>query len=149
MTHSVPPEEQITALVGHRFTPGKYTIAHWENWLLTDCTGAAPQPDKLAHPVALFHVPFLGTGTTIADLFALGQAESDLSILIESYEWEFLRPLMEETEYDISGEITEAERRENDNGQLYDRIRFRFDMAEGDHLAASSVITWHFTRNTL
>jgi hypothetical protein len=35
-----PPAEQIRALVGHRFRGGHYTIAHWENFLLTECTGA-------------------------------------------------------------------------------------------------------------
>mgnify|MGYP001584787555 CR=1 FL=1 len=149
MSKPAPPEQEITALVGHKFPTGNYTIAHWENFLLTDCTGSPALPDGQAHPVALFHVPFLGTGTTIADLFALGQAESDLSILIESYDWEFHQPLREQTEYTISGEISEADRRHNASGQLYDRIQFRFDMKCENQLAASSTITWHFTRNTL
>ena len=29
---------------------GRYTIAHWENTLLTDCTGAEPLPDGQVHP---------------------------------------------------------------------------------------------------
>lgn len=38
-------EEQLGALVGHRFTGGHARIEHWENWLLTDCTGPSPMPD--------------------------------------------------------------------------------------------------------
>lgn len=148
MSHPLPPEEEITALAGHRFPGGRYTIAHWENTLLTDCTGAEPLPDGLAHPVALFHVPFLGGGTTIAELFALGQAESDLSIMIEGYDWEFLAPLKEEVEYDISGGIISAERCEGERG-IYDRIQFQFEMSENGDVAARSTITWHFTRNIL
>ena len=149
MSQPLPPEESITALVGHRFPGGRYTIAHWENALLTDCTGTTPLPDGQAHPIALFHVPFLGSGTSIADLFALGQAESDLSIMIEGYDWEFFAPLRENVEYDISGGITLAERCISDEGRLYDRIRFNFELADRGEPAARSTITWHFTRNTL
>ncbi len=149
MSHPLPPEDTITALAGHRFPGGRYTIAHWENVLLTDCTGVDPLPDGRVHPVALFHVPFLGGGIGIADLFALGQAESDLSIMIESYDWEFLTPLQEDLEYEISGGITLAERCTGEEGRTYDRIRFEFELADAGQLAARSAITWHFTRNTL
>ncbi len=148
MSHPLPPEESITALTGHRFPGGRYTVAHWESTLLTDCTGAERLPGGQVHPIALFHVPFLGGGTSIAELFALGQAESDLSIMIEGYDWEFFTHLQENTEYDVSGGITLAERC-NDGGRIYDRIRFVFELADGDAIAARSTITWHFTRNTL
>ena len=142
----LPPVEQIRALVGHRFPGGRYTIAHWENFLLTECTGSEPLPDDLAHPVALFHVPILGAGTSIAEMFALGQADSDASIGIESYVWEFFQPLREEHEYRIEGQITEADRREI-AGRIVDRIAFRFDLADEDRTpAARTTITWHYNR---
>ena len=65
-------ETELEALVGHRFTGGRYRIEHWENWLLTDCTGRDPLPDGLVHPIVLFHVPILGVGTSITELFELG-----------------------------------------------------------------------------
>ncbi len=143
----IPPVEEIRALVGHRFPGGHYTIAHWENFLLTECTGAEPLEDGIAHPVALFHVPFLGAQTSIAEMFALGQAESDFSIGIESYVWEFHGPLREELEYRVDGQITEADRREED-GRTFDRIQFRFDLSEPDGTpAASTIVTWHYRRN--
>lgn len=143
----IPPESEIRALVGHRFKGGNYTIEHWENFLLTECTGAGPLPDGLVHPVALFHVPILGANTSIAEMFALGQAESDWSIGIESYDWEFFRPLREGMRYTITGEITAAERRLRDNGKPFDRIQFRFDLAEpGGAPAARTTITWHYGR---
>ena len=72
-----PPAEEIRALVGYEFPGGKYTVAHWENFLLTECTGSEPLPDGLVHPVVLFHMPILGANTSIGGMFALGQAESD------------------------------------------------------------------------
>ena len=105
----LPSEAAIKALVGHEFPGGHYTIEHWENFLLTECTGAEPLPDEIAHPVALFHAPILGAGTSIAEMFALGQAESDFSIGIESYDWRFFRLLKEDVRYAITGRITEAD----------------------------------------
>jgi hypothetical protein len=143
---NLPPLDSIRGLVGHRFPGGTYTIAHWENYLLTECTGSAPLPDGLAHPIAMFHVPILGAGTSIGEMFALGQADSNASIGIESYEWDFFEPLREEQAYRIDGTITEADRRESD-GRVYDRIAFRFEMKHpAGHVAAVTTITWHYNR---
>lgn len=146
VTAPIPDEATIRALVGHEFPGGTYTIAHWENFLLTECTGAPPLPDGLAHPVSLFHVPILGAGTSIAEMFALGRAESDFSIGIESYDWEIHKPLHEELPYRVSGRVTEAER-QRDGARTYDRIQFRFDLHEPDGAhAARSTITWRYGR---
>ena len=40
----IPAEGEITRLVNHHFPGGFYTVAHWENFLLTECTGAALLP---------------------------------------------------------------------------------------------------------
>ena len=141
------PVEDIRALVGHQIPGGRYTIAHWENFLLTECTGAEPLPDGIVHPVALFHVPIMGAGTTIGEMFALGQAESDSSIGIESYDWRIHRPLHEDVEYRISGTVTEADRQTSERG-TWDRIQFRFELEEpGGIPAASSTITWLYRRS--
>ena len=147
--HPVPPAAEIEALAGHSFPGGEYRIAHWENVLLTGCTGADLLPDGIAHPSALFHLPIAGAGTSIAEMFALGQAESDLSIMIESYQWEFFQPLREETDYRVDGRIQSAQRIEEADRE-YDRIQFCFDVAlHSGEPVARSLVTWHYTRNTL
>ncbi len=146
----IPAETDIMRLTGHRFPGGFYTVAHWENYLLTECTGAELLPNGMVHPVVLFHLPIIGANTSIAEMFALGQAESDLSIMIESYDWEILQPLREEIRYRISGGITSAERCKNAQDKLYDRIQFCFEVhTPGEMLAARTTITWHYTRHTL
>ena len=147
---SIPAETDIMRLTGHRFPGGFYTVAHWENYLLTECTGAELLPNGMVHPVVLFHLPIIGADTSIAEMFALGQAESDLSIMIESYDWEILQPLREEIRYRISGGITSAERCKNAQDKLYDRIQFCFEVHTPEEtLAARTTITWHYTRHTL
>ena len=146
---SLPPEAEIRALVGHQFPGGEYTIAHWENFLLTECTGADPLPGDLAHPVALFHMPILGARTSIGEMFALGQADSDFSIGIESYDWEIFQPLREEVTYRVTGRITEADRRTAAGGSTFDRIQFQFDLEAPDGVhTARTTITWHYRRSS-
>jgi hypothetical protein len=145
----IPPESEITALGGYRFPGGAFRVDHWENVLLTGCTGAELLPDGQVHPVALFHLPIQGAGTSIAGMFALGQAESDLSIMIESYDWEMHQPLQESTDYRVAATITSAERRRDATDRVYDRIQFRFDVSgPAGEAVATSTITWHYTRNT-
>ena len=147
---TIPPEEEITALVGHEFPGGDYTIEHWEIFPLTGCTGADPLPDGVAHPVALFHVPLYGANTSIGDMFKLGQAESDLSVIPEYYDWEIFATLREAVKYRVTGKIIAAERRENSHGQTYDWLLFQFDMVEpGGKLAVRTSMAQQFTRNTL
>lgn len=147
---AIPDQAEIEAIAGHRFPGGSYRIEHWENFLLTGCTGALLQPQGLAHPIALFHLPIAGCGTSIAEMFALGQAESDLSIMIESYDWEFFIALLEEVEYTVSGRVNSAQRCSGEGGDIYDRIQFCFEVfTPQNQLSARSTITWHYTRNTL
>ena len=143
----IPPEADIRAIVGHQFPGGPYTVAHWENFLLTECTGADILPDGMVHPVVLFHMPILGSRTTIGEMFALGQAESDYSIGIESYDWEMFEPLREDVVYAVSGKVVAADRVTPPEGRLYDRIQFQFEVAQPDGvLAARTTITWHYNR---
>jgi hypothetical protein len=138
----------ITTLVGHRFPGGVRRIEHWENFLLTDCTGSAQLPDALVHPIALFHVPIQGAGTSITELFELGQASGSGSVGLESYDWEYFRPLREEVDYRIDGGIVSAEPRATDTGRPYDHLAFSIELREPDgELAARVTNTWRFYRS--
>ena len=139
-------EAEMLSLIGHRFPGGRYRIEHWENWLLTDCTGADQLPDSLVHPIALFHVPILGSGITITKLFELGHATGAGSVGLESYDWEYLRPLREDIEYVIEGGITAVERRVTDTGQIYDAVAFTIELFEDGEVAARITNRWRFRR---
>jgi hypothetical protein len=138
----------IEHLVGHRFPGGVRTIAHWENYLLTEATGREPLPDALAHPINLFHVPIDGAGLTIAALFALFEAEGPDRVGLSAYDWEWFVPLREAVEYRCTGEVLEVERRVDDEAgaRPYDHVVFRIDLAHDGVLVARATTTWHLWR---
>ena len=142
----IPTQEELAALVGHRFAGGSYRIEHWENWLLTDCTGREQMPDGLVHPVVLFHVPILGVGTSISELFTLGRASGAGSVGLESYDWEYFVPLREDIEYRMEGGIVAAERTTSDAGDVMDRLAFQIDLYDDRTLVARVTNRWIFRR---
>ncbi len=91
-------------------------------------------------------MPIIGAQTSIAEMFALGEAESDFSISIESYDWHFYSPLMENTEYSVSGSIIDVQTGLNANDRNYDLITFRFEVRDTDKLIATTEVAWHYNR---
>jgi acyl dehydratase len=134
-------------IIGHRFPGGRYTIAHWENFLLTDCTTADQLPDGLVHPVAMFHVPILGCGVSIAELFDICGAEGPGSVGLDGYDWEYFLPLTIDTEYSASGSIVHWEHCVDDRGRPFDSMRFAIELRNStNHLVARATNTWRFRR---
>lgn len=154
MAHDIdvtPTEAEVHALVGQRFRGGSYCIEHWENWLLTDCTGREPMPDGLVHPIALFHVPILGVGTSISELFRLGRARGAGSVGLEGYDWEYFGPLREGIAYRMEGGIVAAERTSSADGAVADRVTFQIELHDSttqdeEVLAARVTNRWIFRR---
>jgi hypothetical protein len=146
MSDPIMSEVELLDLVGHRFAGGRYRIEHWENWLLTNCTGRDPMPDDLVHPIALFHVPILGVGTSIAELFALGHAAGPGSVGLESYHWEYFTALREDVEYRMEGSIVAAERTVLAPGGIVDRMAFQIELFNEDQLVARVTNRWQFRR---
>ncbi|MFT6309160.1 MAG: hypothetical protein ACJA0Z_004339 [Halioglobus sp.] len=141
--------EPLTNLIGHQFPGGEYLIEHWENFLLTDCTGADLMASGVVHPIALFHVPIIGAQTSIAEMFALGQAESDFSISIESYDWHFHSPLKENVRYSVTGGVIDVQLGLSKGARLYDLITFRFEIADDNRPVATTEVAWHYNRSSL
>jgi hypothetical protein len=143
----VEPPFDITSLIGHQFPGGIRTIERWENFLLTDCTGREQLADGLVHPIALFHVPLQGSGTSIAELFELGGATGAGSVGLEGYDWQYFRPLREGVPYDTQGGIVSVESRTTQTGRRFDRVAFRIELSEpGGEPAARVTNTWRFYR---
>ena len=140
-------EGALARLVGHPFPGGRYLVAHWENWLLTDCAGRAPMADDLVHPIVLFHAPILGAGTSIAELFRLGQAScAGGSVGLLGYDWEYLEPIREDLDYQVEGAIISAERSTSASGAVDDHVAFRIELSLGGTPVARVTNRWRFRR---
>ncbi len=142
-------DAELAALVGTRFAGGEYTIAQWENALLTDCTERSPMSGDLAHPIVLFHVPIQGARTSIAELFELGGSDGRAgSVTLLGYDWEYLRPLRQECPYRVDGGVIAADRTHDAEGRpSHDDITFAIELVEpGAGLAARVTNRWRFIR---
>ena len=146
---NVMSEGELVGLVGYRFPGGHYRVAHWENFLLTDCTGREPMPDGLVHPIVLFHAPILGAGTSIAELFRLGGASgAGGSVGLLGYDWEYEQPIVEDVDYRVEGGIVSAERRTSPSGAVADDVAFRIELSDNGALVARVTNRWRFRRTS-
>ena len=141
-------DADLHALVGHRFPGGTRTIEHWENWLLTDCTGSDQLDDDLVHPIALFHVPIQGAGTSIAELFELCRAQGAGSVGLDGYDWEYFAPLREGVEYRVDGSVTEVERTISEQtGRTADRFVYAIEMTDPEGVLTARITNhWRIRR---
>ena len=140
------PDEEI---LGYRFPGGTYTIAHWENFLLTDCTTSEQLPDGLVHPVALFHVPILGSGISIAKLFEVCGAEGPGTVGLDGYDWEYFGSLRIDVPYDVQGSIVHWQHMADDKGNPYDAMKFSIELRDttrAGELVARVTNSWRFRR---
>lgn len=142
----------MRALVGHRFPGGTYRIEHWENYLLSEATGIAPLPDRLAHPAHLFHVAINGVGTSISDLFRLASSGPAGPVSIDYYDWRIHAPLREEETYSLSGGITDFTRSAREGSPTRDSFTYEIDFHNNDFhnnvevYVAAVAFRWHFWR---
>ena len=143
----IPSEEAMRSLVGHRFPGGSYRIEHWENFLLSDATGAEPLPERLAHPAHLFHVAINGVGTSITELFELAGCRLGAPVSIDYYDWRIHQPLREDATYSLAGGISAYEREARGRSTTIDSFTYEIELddAGGDRVA-DVAFRWHFWR---
>ena len=149
LVSNVMSQDELADLVGFRFPGGSHRVAHWENWLLTDCTGREPLPDGLVHPIVLFHAPILGAGTSITELFRLGGSSgAGGSVGLLGYDWEYEQPVVEDVDYRVEGGIVSAERRTSPAGAVADDVAFRIELSHRGALVARVTNRWRFRRTS-
>jgi acyl dehydratase len=143
------PAERFRALARHRFPGGSYRVAHWENWLLTDCTGRDPMPGDLVHPIVLFHAPILGAGTSVGELFRLAEVSgAGGSVALLGYDWEYHQPLREDLDYLVDGGIVSAERHTLSSGAVHDDLAFSIGLSFRGEAVARITNRWRFRRRS-
>jgi hypothetical protein len=143
----IPSEEAMRALVGHRFPGGTYRNEHWENFLLSEATGIEPLPDRLAHPVHLFHVAINGVGTSISELFRLAESGPGAPVSIDYYDWRIREPLREAEMYTLAGGISDFARTARDGSPTRDSFIYEIDLDDISGARVAEVaFRWHYWR---
>ncbi len=100
------------------------------------------------HPIALFHVPIQGAGTSIAELFELCGAQGAGSVGLDGYDWEYFAPLREGVEYRVDGSVTEVERTVSEQtGRIADRFVYAIEMTDPDGVLTARITNhWRIRR---
>ena len=124
-----------SGLAGRELPAGTARLEPYQNWLLLDAFYSEPRSEP--HPLAAFILANRGIGISLADLFTLfGSDINDGPLLAES-QIELHRPLAEDADYEIRGEITAVERRRSRRIGPFDRITCRFDLFQDGAPAAT------------
>ena len=86
-------------------------------------------------------------GTSITELFALGQVEGAGSVGLEGYDWEYFSLLHEDVEYCFEGEVIDVERVKTKSGGIFDRFVFSIELCTvGGDPVAKVTNSWRFWR---
>jgi acyl dehydratase len=124
-----------SGLAGRELPAGTARLEPYQNWLLHDAFYSEPRPEP--HPVAAFILANRGIGISLADLFTLfGSDINDGPLLAES-QIELHRPLAEDADYEVRGEITAVEHRQSRRIGPFDRITCLFDLLQDGTRAAT------------
>ena len=130
------------------FPGGTFSISSSENFLLSDCTRVVDPDPHFVHPIALFHAPIRGAGTSIAELFRMADAGDPGSVGIWGYDWTIHRPLVVDRNYRCSGAITRREMKSGSDA-TWELLEFTIDVtcAERDRSTARIVNSWIIRRD--
>lgn len=137
-------------LAGHRLPGGTYTLPSYEAWLWADAALATPDPE-VAHPGIAYMVGLHGGGASIADLFALLEADEDSGVLFGEVDFDFAATLRPGATYAVDGEVVSVERKQGRRAGVFDRVAFVHRIADavsGAPVARVSHV-WIFPRREL
>lgn len=105
-------QEQVSAVVGHRFPGARTRLEPYVDRLLRDVVGAPPaEPDGLAHPLMLFLAAQGGLGIELDEVFALFHATSSDGPMLGEWSMRVHRPLRVDAEYTTRASVVDVVRK--------------------------------------
>ncbi|MEV0595725.1 hypothetical protein [Nonomuraea cavernae] len=132
-----PSPEQVKAQIGRRFPGGTFTVEPWRAWLVADVVLDEPG-GEVAHPLFVWLAATGATGLTWDDLFGWFGARASDGPMFGEHETTVHRPLRVGGVYQVSGEITSAERKVGRSAGPFDVVGYQlelYDEADGAHVA--------------
>jgi hypothetical protein len=138
-------DELRRRLVGHRFPGGRFRVAEYERWLSHDAMQAGELAPPALHPVWILLGALRGMGISIEDLIELADATPQDGVVFGETSVDQLRPLQQDVEYTVRGEIVDLRRKRGRRG-LFDLLTFELHLEDGTEPVAVNSQTFVFPR---
>lgn len=143
-THAVP-QVAGTVLPG-----GEYRISRDENRRLCEAVGTEPAADGSAHEIYSYIATQAGMGLTVDGLLALCEFDAADGPMLGASHSEYLRPLMTEQTYEVSGTILSLTRKASKKLGVMDVLEYRLSMSiPGGEPVLHVTNTWILPRRNL
>jgi acyl dehydratase len=123
-------EDQLEAVIGHRFPGGRFTIEPYEHWLMCDAVEAVPIRRGVANPMYVYFATLGGMGINLDELFALVGAAADDGVMFGEASITVQRPLQIGATYDVAGEVTGAMRKSGKRAGVFDIVTFELRLID-------------------
>lgn len=120
---SVVAEEQVRAVVGHRFPGGRARIEPHVDRLLRDVIGGPlPASDGFAHPLMVFLAAQEGIGLGLEEVFALLHTTLADAPLLGEWSVEVEWPLRVGAEYEVRAQVADVVRKHSAHAGTFDVV---------------------------
>jgi hypothetical protein len=124
-------QDELEALVGTEFPGGRFTPEPYFNWLTCDCVLApALIGAGSAHPLIVYMATQAGLGLSLEELFTLFLGRSEDGPMLGEWGMECHAPVHVGTSYEVSGAVTEVQRKTGRKTGVFDIIKFELRLRE-------------------
>ena len=124
-----PTEDELAALVGHRFPGGRALAEPYLDWLVRDALGAPQRTPGVgtAHPAVAFGMAQGGVGLELEDVFTLFGASSADGPMLGEWSLRLHRPLRTGTAYAVAARVEHVRRTRGRSG-VFDLVTPRIEL---------------------
>jgi hypothetical protein len=131
-------------VIGHRFPGGRTSVPYWMNRLWGDAVLAEEDPSPDVHPVLVYYAAVQGSGVTFQDIFDLMEGSAESGIMLAEQRFQFNRPMVVETEYEVQGGIVDVVRKQGRRAGMFDIATFELQILEPGEAEPVAVSTTSF-----
>jgi hypothetical protein len=132
---------------GHRFPGGTTVVEPWMNQLWCDAV-CADDTAPSVHPMLVYYAAVQGSGVTFQDIFDLLDGTTESGIMVGEQRLAFAEPLAVGETYEVSGGITDVQRKSGRRAGTFDIATFELQLRRpgADAPVATSTTSFVFPR---
>ena len=132
---------------GHRFPGGTTTVEPWMNRLWCDAV-CADDTAPHVHPMLVYYAAVEGAVVTFQDIFDLLDGSTESGIMVGEQRFAFQQPLNIGESYEVSGGITDVQRKSGKRAGTFDIATFELELRRpgAAEVLATSTTSFVFPR---